>query len=525
MSKQRTAGIKSMILIVSYCLIIALTFSFAVIKLAPRNDAEASNTINYTTEKGVIYANGNPIQLRGVNIFGFDTSAHIAHGLWARNWREMLLDVKALGFNAVRLPVCPETLRGTYINTVEYSINPDLRGINSLQALDLFVAQLDREQIHILLDHHRPDCQNISELWTAPGYSESEWVTDLTFMAERYSQYPYFMGIDLKNEPHGAATWGTGNPATDWDKAAERAGKAINERNPNILVYVEGIQNQGKCSSQVSAFWGENLEPIMCDALDQSSIPANKLILSPHVYGPDVYMQSYFNDANFPGNMPQIWDRQFGSLTASYAIVPGEWGGKYGNGGSQKDVQFQNALVDYLVQKKICSSFYWSWNPNSGDTGGILKDDWSTPWDSKMQLLKRYYSGCDYASSHSGSTNPVTDFLLQPWKSPSPTSDSNAPTATIQLLSPKNKEHVYGNTVFAALVKNVPFDQYDMYWKVDNGQLNQMYDSNTKTHYKKANVDLSGWTWKQNGPYKITLIAKNKQGTIIATKSFVIYAG
>ncbi|HRL34398.1 MAG TPA: autotransporter domain-containing protein, partial [Neisseria sp.] len=35
-----------------------------------------------------------------------------------------------------------------------------------------------------------------------------------------------------------------------------------------------------------------------------------------------------------------------------------------------RDVQWQNTLVDYLVAKGMRSGFYWSWNPNSGDTGG-----------------------------------------------------------------------------------------------------------------------------------------------------------
>ena len=30
---------------------------------------------------------------------------------------------------------------------------------------------------------------------------------------------------------------------------------------------------------------------------------------------------------------------------------------------------------------------FWSWNPNSGDTGGVLKDDWSTVHADKMALL------------------------------------------------------------------------------------------------------------------------------------------
>ena len=31
---------------------------------------------------------------------------------------------------------------------------------------------------------------------------------------------------------------------------------------------------------------------------------------------------------------------------------------------------------------------WWSWNPNSGDTGGILKDDWTTVNQAKLAALQ-----------------------------------------------------------------------------------------------------------------------------------------
>lgn len=51
------------------------------------------------------------------------------------------------------------------------------------------------------------------------------------------------IGADLHNEPHGAATWGSGNTNTDWRLAAERCGNAILSVNTNWLIIVEGIEN------------------------------------------------------------------------------------------------------------------------------------------------------------------------------------------------------------------------------------------------------------------------------------------
>jgi endoglucanase len=357
--------------------------------------APSPSTSGYTVLKGTVYKATTPIKLKGVNWFGFEETNLAVHGLWARNYKEMISQMKTLGFNAVRIPFCPATLKGGSTSSISYSLNPDLSGLNSLQVLDKVMGELNNQQMYILLDHHRPDCQAISELWTTSNYSESQWISDLTNVANRYKSLPYFMGIDLKNEPHGKATWGTG-ASTDWNTAAERAGKAVLAANPNILVYVEGIQENSNCSDKYGHWQGGNLNPVNCTPISTGSIPSTKLVLSPHVYGPDVYVQSYFGDSSFPSNMPNIWNQHFGSLTQKgYTIVPDEWGGKYGlGGGLANDKTWQDAMKNYFISNKICNTFYWSWNPNSGDTGGILQDDWKTPQQAKVDMLKDFYSRC-----------------------------------------------------------------------------------------------------------------------------------
>ncbi len=83
----------------------------------------------YTVEQGTLRdGNSQPLTLRGVNWFGFETSDHIVHGLWARNWKDMIAQIKAVGFNAVRIPVCPGTLAGSRVSSVNTTLNPDLAG-------------------------------------------------------------------------------------------------------------------------------------------------------------------------------------------------------------------------------------------------------------------------------------------------------------------------------------------------------------------------------------------------------------
>jgi endoglucanase len=338
----------------------------------------------------ILDAQGQAVQLRGVNWFGFETTDHVVHGLWARNWKSLIDQMRDLGVNAVRLPVCPGTLRGAAPGGINYALNPDLAGLDSLGLLDAVVHYLDASGIYVLLDHHRPDCNAISELWYTAQYPEAQWLADLTFLAQRYGAVARVIGVDPKNEPHGAATWGTGNAATDWNRAAERAAAAVAPIAPHWLIFVEGIQQNPACSANDGEFWGENLEPLACTPL---GIPADRLVLSPHTYGPDVFAQPYFNDPTFPANMPGIWDRRFGRfIAADHAVVIGEFGGKYGTG-DPRDVAWQDALVDYLVGKDVGSAFYWAWNPNSGDTGGLLNDDWTTVREDKLALLRRLWAG------------------------------------------------------------------------------------------------------------------------------------
>ncbi len=46
-----------------------------------------------------------------------------------------------------------------------------------------------------------------------------------------------------------------------------------------------------------------------------------------------------------------------------------------------------NGTIDIASGTEDMSWTFWSWNPNSGDTGGILADDWRTINGNKMTYL------------------------------------------------------------------------------------------------------------------------------------------
>ena len=120
---------------------------------------------SYYVEGGKVHSeSGQEINLYGVSWFGFETNNHVVHGLWARNWKDMIEQIKGLGFTAIRLPFCPDTLSNTGVSSINYSLNPDLQGLNSLEIMDKVILELDRQGFYILLDHHTSDCQTIEEL-------------------------------------------------------------------------------------------------------------------------------------------------------------------------------------------------------------------------------------------------------------------------------------------------------------------------------------------------------------------------
>ena len=114
---------------------------------------------------------------------------------------------------------------------------------------------------------------------------------------------------------------------------------------------------------------------------------ASKVVYSPHTYGPATHDQPHFHDASFPANQPAIWDLQWGHLVRNGVapVLVGEFGGRY----KGADKTLQDELVRYLEERQI-GSFYWSLNPDSADTGGLLTE-WPTmsPETAKLAMLAR----------------------------------------------------------------------------------------------------------------------------------------
>jgi endoglucanase len=374
---------------IGLCLAFALTLAACSTSLpsAASNSAVSANGGNcgplHASGSRLMNANGAQVDLSGVNWFGFETQTFAPHGLDVRNYQDMLNQMARLGFNTVRLPYSNQLFDPASVPTnINYALNRDLRGLRGLALMDKIVAGATKAGLCVILDQHRPDAAAQSDLWYTAQVPESRWISDWVMLARHYKNNPAVIGADLHNEPHGAATWGDGNRATDWRLAAERGGDAILAANPEWLIIVEGIENY----HGDYYWWGGNLEgakqfPVRLSHPDQ-------LVYSAHDYGPDIWPQTWFKAPTFPNNLSAVWQTHWAYLQTE-GIAPvylGEFGGAMAGG---PETAWQSTLVNFLSKQRIGYT-YWSWNPDSGDTGGILKYDWTTVDRARLDLLRSY---------------------------------------------------------------------------------------------------------------------------------------
>ncbi len=378
------------------------------ISATPAAAAGTGTGFLHTSGSKIVDSTGATVRLTGLNWFGMETDNHTFHGLWAgRNatWRMQIDHMAQLGFNTIRVPFTGDSLRpGAQATSINSDSNPDLVGLSPMQILDKVVGYSGQKGMRIILDRHRPSAAGQTALWYTSSVSEASEIADWQMLAQHFAGNSTVIGADLFNEPHAEGTdpngtgacWGCGVTARDWRLAAQRIGNAALSANSNWLIFVEGVS----CPSGGTPNTFDNIpdDPLTCDwwggnlaAAAQFPVQlsvANRLVYSAHDYGISVFdRQPWFNDPNFPNNLPDIWDHFWGYLvkTNTAPVLVGEFGSTLAN---PLDTQWLTKLMSYMGSGTNGMSFtYWSWNPDSGDTGGIVQDDWVTVNQNKMNII------------------------------------------------------------------------------------------------------------------------------------------
>jgi aryl-phospho-beta-D-glucosidase BglC (GH1 family) len=294
---------------------------------------------------------GAPTTLRGVSWFGMETETNVPHGLWAREYRELLREIRQLGFNAVRIPFSNRALEETAkAGGISAEWNPELVGRKPIEALDRIVDEAEALGLAIILDRHRPTPSAQSALWYTDEVPESRWIADWVWLARRYRHRPSVVGFELHNEPHGETRWRA------WRDAARRAASAVLEVHPDALFFIQGVQH----SPAGAYWWGGNLVEAATHSLRLAK--KDRVVYVSRDYPSTVYAKPWFHAPEYPANLPGIWRRFWAipALQASAPLVLGEFGSKLE---TDSDRAWLETLVRFL-EKETSGFIYWSLNPN-----------------------------------------------------------------------------------------------------------------------------------------------------------------
>lgn len=376
------------------------------------SEAEQGDDWLYTDGNKIVDKDGKQVWLTGVNWFGYNTGTNTFDGLWTSELEPTVEAIADHGFNLIRVPISAELINqwadGEYPQAnYNNAYNEVLNDMNSLEIFDYFLKLAEENGIKVMPDIHcaetDPSGHNVN-LWYTDEISAEDYYDALEWMAERYKNNDTIIAFDLKNEPHGkpnegdsAAIWNDSTDDNNWKYAAETAAKKILAKNPNVLIMVEGteiypkdISENGDYSSTNSDdyyfnWWGGNLRGVADYPVDLGDYQ-NKLVYSPHDYGPAVYAQPWFEgNYTYDSLMKDCWQDNWLYIQKENIapLLIGEWGG----------FMTEPNLTWMTYMRKLISTYhlnhtFWCLNANSGDTGGLLLDDFTTWDEEKYEFVK-----------------------------------------------------------------------------------------------------------------------------------------
>ncbi len=405
-------------------------FTLGVVVVAPLVQAEGKGYWR-TRGSAIVDAKGQHVRIAGVNWYGFETTDKVAHGLSTQDYRSILMSVHSLGYNTIRLPFSNDMVENPITpSSISYSnaggaINTDLRGLSSLQVMDKIVSAAGFLGLRIILDDHRSEAGDSAEgsgLWYTSSYPEAKWIADWQMLVKRYSSYkdgmgnPTLIGVDLRNEPHNAASGGacwTGdssangcpasNVAQNWPVAAERAAAAVLSINSQLLIFVEGTDEY----NNDFGWWGGNLEGANSYPV-HLSVP-QRLVYSAHDYGPHEHIQRWSGSNTTAASLQAVWTRFWAylSINGTTPVLLSEFGTTNAPGDIQNPApgsqgQWFSSLVRFLHAHPDLSWTYWA--VNGEDRYGLLGTNYEDTAVSEMK--QQQLASIQRALSDSGGTSP-----------------------------------------------------------------------------------------------------------------------
>lgn len=275
--------------------------------------------------------------IRGLSMFGIETEYQNFMCTWSHPIEWHIDKVKSLNFTHIRVPFCYD-----YIMYGDWS------------ALDRFFDATDKQGLKVTLDFHRLENTHQSAKPYNEHVSFDQFLDAWHIILSRYVNRPSLEAVDCFNEYQS-------DNYVEWNSLARQIVSSIEHDFPHRFIFYVGGTN-----------WGGNLQFV-----DLSDMPcADRIYYTIHKY--------WFSDQQEP--IEHAWDVSFGQ----HKIVAnvGEWGFM---SDQPHQVDWANRFVNWLLSKNIRDSYFWCWSFNSGDTGGVLKEDCTTVDELKMSVLHKYW--------------------------------------------------------------------------------------------------------------------------------------
>ena len=368
-----------------YLLFVFIISLLSFIQIIYCEDDDTQDDWLHVEDCKIVDKDGNEVWLTGVNWFGYNTGSNVFDGVWSRNLHEMLTEIADHGFNLLRVPVSTQILlewkSGKKIRAKvnEYE-NEDLcdegRAVwDSFKIWTQVVAWCKELGIKIMIDIHSSATSangHVVPLWYG-SYSTEDWIEALAWVADYYKNDDTIIALDLKNEPHGKADdgsfakWDGSTDKNNWKYAAETCALKVLDKNPNLLIMIEGIEVYPKEYADwtfpsityvnytfhyYNAWWGGNFRGAREFPIDLGKYQS-QLVYSPHDYGPLVWEQPWFkHEFSTESIMEEYWhDTWFFLLEEKVApLLIGEWGGFMDGGPNEKwMVLIRDLMIKYHI--------------------------------------------------------------------------------------------------------------------------------------------------------------------------------
>ena len=360
----------------------------------------------------IVDQNGTEVWLTGCNWFGYNTGSNIFDGVWACNMRESLESIADHGFNLLRIPMSAELLlqwkNGEYPEAnYNHAYNAELESMNSLEIFDYALTICAANGIKVMIDIHSLPTDAMGHnlpLWYTDTMTVDDFYAALDWLSARYANNDTIIAYDLKNEPHGKASepdhaiWNDSEDPNNWRYVAQTAGNIILDNNPHALIVIEGIQiypidpvannfTSTNDDDYYNSWWGGNLRAVADYPIDFGSPERNaQVVYSPHDYGPAVFAQPWFEGGFTYESLYEDYWHDAWLYIDEEEIAPlliGEWGGFM-----EGDNLTWMTYMRQLIAEYHLNHTFWCFNANSGDTGGLVLDDFVT-WDEDKYAFVR----------------------------------------------------------------------------------------------------------------------------------------